>query len=277
MSSAPAPPPPAQPARDRAQSARGRPRGEDRLGGVYARFYALPARADAIASDAMIIGIVTVFHGDASVLIDHGFTYLYVSSYFSHFLDIPRESLVLSVHVSPLMGDSIIVDRIYQSCVVTIGGLETRVNLLLLSMVDFDVIFGMYWLSLCYVVLYCHAKTVTLAMSGLPRVEWSSSIDYVSNRVILYMKAQQMVEKGCLSYLAFVRDVSTETPAIDSILVVRDFLDVFPADLSGITPDRDIDLESLLRASRSFLNLDEELASFWLDLESNHAFSYLDR
>ncbi|XP_070053988.1 uncharacterized protein [Nicotiana tomentosiformis] len=69
----------------------------------------------------------------------------------------------------------------------------------------------------------CHAKTVTLAMPGLPRAKWSSSIDYVPSRVISYLKAQRMVEKGFLSYLTFVRDVSTEDPVIDFVLVGAPF------------------------------------------------------
>ncbi|XP_070010715.1 uncharacterized protein [Nicotiana sylvestris] len=144
-----------------------------------------------MASDVVIIGIVSVCHRDASVLFDHGSTYSYVSSYFAHFLDMPRESLVISVHVS--------------------------------TTVD------------------CHAKTVALAMMGYSRVEWSGSIDCVPGRVISYFKAQRMVEKGCLSYLAFVRDVSAEASTIDSVPVVRDFLDVFLTDLSGMPLDRDID------------------------------------
>ncbi|XP_070042698.1 uncharacterized protein [Nicotiana tomentosiformis] len=50
-----------------------------------------------------------------------------------------------------------------------------------------------------------------------------------------------MVDKGCLAYLAFVRDVSADTPTVESVPIVRDFLDVFPADLQGMPPDRDID------------------------------------
>ena len=41
-------------------------------------------------------------------------------------------------------------------------------------MVDFDVILGMDWLSPYHVVLDCNAKTVTLAMPDVPRVEWKS-------------------------------------------------------------------------------------------------------
>ncbi|XP_070017389.1 uncharacterized protein [Nicotiana sylvestris] len=131
------------------------------------------------------------------------------------------------------MGDTIIVDRVYRSNVVTIGGLETIVDLLLLSIVDFDVIFGMDWLSLCHAILDCHAKKIMLAMPGLPQIEWRGLSDYVPNRVISFLKAQRMVRKGCLSYLAFIRDVSTETPTIDSVLVVRDFPNMFPAYLSA--------------------------------------------
>ncbi|XP_070017377.1 uncharacterized protein [Nicotiana sylvestris] len=78
-------------------------------------------------------------------------------------------------------------------------------------------------------------------MPMLPRIEWRVSLDYVPSRVILYLKAQRIVVKGCLSYLAFVRDVGADTPTIDSVLVVRDFPDVFPTNLSGMPPDKDID------------------------------------
>ncbi|XP_070031996.1 uncharacterized protein [Nicotiana tomentosiformis] len=52
--------------------------------------------------------------------------------------------------------------------------------------------------------------------------------------------AQRMVEKGCDVYLAYVRDVSIDTPRVESVPVVRDYLDVFLADLPGMPPDRDI-------------------------------------
>ncbi|XP_070039718.1 uncharacterized protein [Nicotiana tomentosiformis] len=151
-------PPPAQPARGGAQSVRGRSREGGISGGGQARFYALPSRQDAIVSDAVIISIVSVCHRDASVLFDPGSIYSYVSSYFAHFLVMPRASLVSSVHVPTHVGDTIVMDYVYRSCAVTIRGLETIVDLFLPSMVDFDLILGMDWLSLCHAVLNCHAK-----------------------------------------------------------------------------------------------------------------------
>lgn len=51
-----------------------------------------------------------------------------------------------------------------------------------------------------------------------------------------------MIEKGCLTYLVFIRDSSMEVPHMDSVTVVRGFLEVFPTDLLGMPPDRDIDV-----------------------------------
>ena len=50
-----------------------------------------------------------------------------------------------------------------------------------------------------------------------------------------------MISKGCLAFLAHLKDYTTQVPSIKSVSVVREFLDVFPADLPGMPPDRDID------------------------------------
>ncbi|XP_070003411.1 uncharacterized protein [Nicotiana sylvestris] len=170
-----------------------------------------------------------------------GSTYSYLSSYFAPYLGVARDFLSSPVCVSTTVGDSLVMDRVYRSCVVIIRGFETKADLLLLDMVDFDIILGMVWLSPYYAILDCHAKTETLAMPSIPHVEWSSTLDHTPSRVISFLKAQRIVEKGCAAYLAYMRDVSVDTPSIDSVPVVRDYPDVFPADLPGMPPDRDID------------------------------------
>ncbi|XP_070008780.1 uncharacterized protein [Nicotiana sylvestris] len=143
----------------------------------------------------------------------------------------PSDSLSDHVYMSTPVGDSILVDRVHRSCIVVIGGLETRVDLLLLDMIDFDIILGMDWLSPYHAILDCHAKTVTLALPGLPRLEWRGTPGYSTHSVISYVMAQRMVEKGCLAYLAYVRDSSAEVPSIDFVPVVCEFPEVFPLDL----------------------------------------------
>ncbi|XP_070010625.1 uncharacterized protein [Nicotiana sylvestris] len=204
MITAPAATPPAQPARGGGRDGRGRLRGE-----VQDIYYVFPARTEVVASDSVITGIVPVYHRDTSVQFDPGSTYSYVSSYLSPHLGVSRDSLSSPVYVSTPVGDSLVLDRVYRSFFISLSGFETRADLLLLSMVDFDVILGIDWLSPHYAILDCHAKT-------------------------------RMVEKGCDAYLAYVRDVSINTPKVDSVPVVRDFPDVFPADLPGMPPNNDI-------------------------------------
>ncbi|XP_070034780.1 uncharacterized protein [Nicotiana tomentosiformis] len=153
------------------QVGRGHPRGGGQSGGAQARFYAFLARPNAVASDSVITCIISICGRDALVLFDPSSTYSYVSSPFDHYLDVSHESLGAFVYVPTLVGDSVIVDRVYRSCIVTFYGYETRADLLLLDMTAFEVILGMDRLSSYHVVLDCHAKIVTLAMPEFPRLE----------------------------------------------------------------------------------------------------------
>ncbi|KAH0773587.1 hypothetical protein KY290_010724 [Solanum tuberosum] len=148
------------------------------------------------------------------------------------------ESLAKPVHVSTPVGESLVVDQILRSCLVSIQGCDTRVDLILLDMVDFDVILGIDWLSPYHAVLDCYAKTVTLAMLGISTLLWQGAYSHTPTWIISFMQARWLVASGCLAYLAYVRDVSRDDSSVDSIPVVREFADVFPTDLPL---DRDID------------------------------------
>ena len=105
--------------------------------------YAFSGRPEAEASDVVITGIVLVCHRPATVLFDPGSTYSYVSTYFGPSLDILCESLDFPIRVSTPVGDSVIVDRVYRLCIVTLMGYDTHAYLRVLDMIDFDVILGM--------------------------------------------------------------------------------------------------------------------------------------
>ncbi|XP_070041156.1 uncharacterized protein [Nicotiana tomentosiformis] len=135
------------------------------------------------------------------------------------------------------------VDYVYRSCVVTIKIYETRVDLLVLNMVNFEVILGKDWLTPYYDILDYHAKTMTLAMLGLPRLEWTGSLGQTLSREITFVKAQRMFKKGCLVYLSYIRDVSADTSTVNSVPVAREFPDVFPTNLMGMPPNRNIDFD----------------------------------
>ena len=53
----------------------------------------------------------------------------------------------MPIRVSTPVGESLIVNKVYRSCLLAFVGSNTHVDLIILEMVDFDVIIGMTWLS----------------------------------------------------------------------------------------------------------------------------------
>ena len=115
--------------------------------GDRAHCYAFPWRSEAETSDVVITGNLLVCDCMASVLFYLGSTFSYVSSSFSTGLNLHCELLDMPIRVSTPLGESVIVEKAYRSCVVTFMGSNTHVELVILEMVDFDVIMGMTWLS----------------------------------------------------------------------------------------------------------------------------------
>ena len=147
----------------------------------------------------------------------------------------------MPIRVSTPVGESVILEKVYRSCLVTFVGSNTHVDLIILEMVDFDVILGMTWLSPNFAILDCNAKIVTLAKPGIDPLVWEGDYTFTPVRIISFLRAKRMVSNGCLAYLAHLRDDTSLVPSIESVSIACEFLDVFPADLPGIPPDMDID------------------------------------
>ena len=87
--------------------------------------YAFPGRSEAEASDDVIAGTLLVCDCMASVLFDPGSTFSYVSSSFATGLDLYYDLLVMPIRVSTPVGDSVVVEKVYRSCLVTFVGIKT--------------------------------------------------------------------------------------------------------------------------------------------------------
>ncbi|WOG95250.1 hypothetical protein DCAR_0414562 [Daucus carota subsp. sativus] len=55
------------------------------------------------------------------------------------------------------------------------------------------------------------------------------------------IQAKRLLRQGCEAYLAHVFDVNKEPPKIEEIPIVNEFSDVFPNELPGLPPDREIE------------------------------------
>ena len=140
------------------------------------------------------------------------------------------------------LGHSVIVNKVYRDCPIRIRECEFLGDLIKLSFREFDVILGMDSLSRHRAIVNCRMKRVTLRTLNDNEVIFiGERLNHLSN-VISATIARKMVRKGCEAYLAYVIDTIKARPSVSDIPTVSDFPDVFPEELSGLPPHREIEL-----------------------------------
>ena len=84
-------------------------------------------------------------------------------------------------------------------------------------------------------VRFCRLGQTEVVFYGL----WKT----LPNSIMTAMKASKMLRKSYQGYLAYDIEVRDSGSRLEDIPVVREFSDVFPEDLPGIPPDREIDFQ----------------------------------
>ena len=69
-----------------------------------------------------------------------------MTTYFVVEFDMIRDIMTLTICVSIPVGELLVVDRVYQSCLVSFAGYDTWIDLIILGMVEYDIILGMNWI-----------------------------------------------------------------------------------------------------------------------------------
>ncbi|XP_033509070.2 uncharacterized protein [Nicotiana tomentosiformis] len=214
--------------------------GQGNAGRGQARVFVF-TRQDDQASNAVVRGILSVCSFDALALIDPGSTHSYVSLYFALRFSRKHELLNDPFIVATPIGESLLAEYVYRACQFRVEARDTLADLIVLDMVDFDILMGMDWLSSCYSIVDFHAKIVKFEIPNEPSFILRGSQVPEICKVESFMKAQRLLKKGCLGLLSIVNDTRKETVSIENVPVVRECYDVFPEDLPGLPPVREID------------------------------------
>ena len=74
--------------------------------------------------------------------------------------------------VSTPIGDNIRAKRVYKECPITFLDRVTYDDLIELTMLDFDIILGMYWLNKCYATIDCPNRVVRFHFPSEIELEW---------------------------------------------------------------------------------------------------------
>ncbi|MDV3181294.1 MAG: hypothetical protein Q8830_03795 [Candidatus Phytoplasma australasiaticum] len=139
-------------------------------------------------------------------------------------------------------GESILPKRVYRDYVVYIYHKNTLTDLLELEMVDFNVIIGMDWLQACYASVDCRTWIVKFQFPDEPILMWKGSSVALKVKFIAYLRARKLMYKACFYHLVQVKSDDVESHTLESVPIVNEFPKVFPDDLPGVPPDREINV-----------------------------------
>ena len=103
--------------------------------------------------------------------------------------------------------------------------------MIVLPISDFDVVLGMDWLNRYRVVIDCHDMILSFKIKG-------AEVEYKLEKPrLLSMNTKELWEKPMIATLL----VDGKEITMEMVPVVRQFSDVFPIELPGLPPEREIE------------------------------------
>ncbi|GJZ14173.1 putative reverse transcriptase domain-containing protein [Tanacetum coccineum] len=185
----------------------------------------------------------------ATILFDTGADRSFVSIAFSSLINIIPIALDYGVDVD-LADDRIIcVNTLIQGYTLNFLNHLLNINLMPVEMGSFDIIIGMDWLLKYQVVIVCAEKIVRIPWGNetlIVRGDGSSDEHGSRLNIISCIKTQKYFLKGCQVFLPHVtpHKKANKTKRSDLMMYhVRDFPEVFPKDLPGIPPTRQVEFQ----------------------------------
>ncbi|XP_022159042.1 uncharacterized protein LOC111025482 [Momordica charantia] len=150
------------------------------------------------------------------------------------------EPLGFLLSVSTPSGSVLIASQKVRAGELSFDNQTLRARLIQLDMQDFDLILGMDWLATNQANINCSRREVSFQLLSGRNFTFKRVTGRVP-RTVSALKAKRLLQNGAWGYLANVVDISKTPPSIDSVHVVREFPDVFPNDLPGLPPVRELD------------------------------------
>jgi hypothetical protein len=178
---------------------------------------------DAQAAPYVIIGMILINDNNAIVLFDSGASHSFVVANFVQKHNLPLSMLKIQMIVSSPRGD-MNARHVSPKVSILIRGVEFLANLIVLESKGIYVILIMDWLSKHNGLIDCAKKAVRLTPSS------AKELEYVVENLVTDKAASNRIMLNHLD-AALTLDIRT----------VSEYPDVFPEELLGMPPDREIE------------------------------------
>ena len=230
---------------------RGRGRGPQvGTSGVQGRVYAITPQAE-LADQPVIQGTFLLSHLWARVLFDSGALHSFIASSVVIELGLEVETLEEPLYVSSPLGIRAKIRMICRGCELEISGSLLTVDLRIMDMSEFNVILGMDWLTTYRVVIDCEHRRVSIYTQDGTRVVFQGD----KHDILPQTEYESRCQGQLAGWLAILTLEDEVRPDLDLPRVVCEYADVFPDELPGLPPQRDVDFSIELHPGASPISM----------------------
>ncbi|GJX90609.1 putative reverse transcriptase domain-containing protein [Tanacetum coccineum] len=186
----------------------------------------------------------------AYILFDTGADRSFVSTAFSSQIDITPSTLDNYYDIELADGRIIRLNTILKGCTLNFLNHPFNINLMPIELGSFDAIIGMDWLAKYQAVIVCAEKIVRIPWGNETLIihgDGSYQGNVIRLNIISCTKTQKYMEKGLPIFLAHVTakevEDKSEKKRLEYVPIVEDFPEIFPEDLSGLPPTRQVEFQ----------------------------------
>ncbi|GJU57425.1 putative reverse transcriptase domain-containing protein [Tanacetum coccineum] len=213
------------------------PQGEEARGRAY-----MIKDAEKQQGPNVVTGTFLLNNHYATMLFDSGSDKSFVNTSFSHLIDINPVRLDTSYEVELADGRVASTNTVLRGCTLNLLNHLFKIDLMPIELGTFDMVIGMDWLVKQDAVIVCGKKVVHILIKNKTLVvEGDRGTSRL--KVISCIKARKYIERGHQLFVAHVTEKEPKEKCLGDVLVIRDFPEVFPDDLPGLPPPRQVEFK----------------------------------
>ncbi|XP_052726210.1 uncharacterized protein LOC128194683 [Vigna angularis] len=198
------------------------------------RVYAL-TKTEATSAGNLIINSCLLFGASCVTLFDSGATHSFVSKACVERLGLVVRELPCDLVVSTPAAGLVKTSNVCSRCPIEVEGRRFRVNLICLPLQELEVILGMDWLAANRILLDCGGKKLIF-----PKEEEDLSLSLGVLRQDIFEGASCFLIMFHMDGTSNLNSLAIGNQSVD-LLVVNDFMDVFPEEVPGLPPPREVE------------------------------------
>ncbi|GJT25149.1 putative reverse transcriptase domain-containing protein [Tanacetum coccineum] len=194
-----------------------------------ARAYAI-GRGGTTPDSNVVMGTFLLNNCYASMLFDSGADRSFVSTTFSALLDVTPTTLDI------------------RGCTLGLLGHPFDIDLMPIELGRLDSALVWDWVGNIHALIVCDEKVIRIPYGNEVLIIRGDNCDSESKlNIISCTKTQKYIEKGCQVYLAQVTSKKVEDKSeerrLEDVPIIREFPEVFPEDLPGLPPARQVEFQ----------------------------------